>query len=142
MGVKFFPLHTIKTYGWGTGCVTSVVTPTLDRADRSFSQPKPFYSHGRNSLCPLNRTLVGSQHQSGCFGEDTNLFSLAGIPPRFLRPTAASPVSVVIMLSQLQLVSWFRFMLGTAMLPLNPTCSICIISKPEMTKVCTALNQY
>jgi hypothetical protein len=39
------------------------------------------------------------------------------------------------------LVYFLRFMLGTTVFPLDPTCSICIISKPEITKVCTALNQ-
>jgi hypothetical protein len=45
-------------------------------------------------------------------------------------------------LCQLQLVSWLMFMLGTTVFPLDLTSSIRIISKPEITKVCTALNQY
>jgi hypothetical protein len=78
--------------------------------------------------------LVVPQHHSGCFGKETNLFSLAGIAPRFFRRTAASPFSVLIMLSQHQLVSRLRFMLGTTMFPLDPTFSVSIISKPETTK--------
>jgi len=46
----------------------------------------------------LNRRLVGPQHQSGCFGKETNLLNLAGFAPRFLRHTAASPGYVLIML--------------------------------------------
>jgi hypothetical protein len=43
--------------------------------------PKSFYSQGKSPQYPLNRRLGGLQSQSGCYGEEKNLFHLTGTKP-------------------------------------------------------------
>ena len=64
---------------------------------------RPLYPRRSSHRYLLSRELEGSQRQSGCFGEQINLLSLAEMDLQFLCRPAINPVTTVTELSRLLL---------------------------------------
>lgn len=63
----------------------SLLTSVLDGKEWSTSRPVRF-TQGKETQCPLNRRLDGSQSRSPRFAEQENLLSPPGFEARTLQP--------------------------------------------------------
>jgi hypothetical protein len=64
--------------------------------------PLSIYLRGNSALYPSDKKLCGPQSLCGCYGEEKNRLSIAGMEPRFLCRPAHSIVAIPTGISRLQ----------------------------------------